>query len=71
MASTSKSSSRNSDSETELYSDIVCLDGVESEVLERCIETDPRSSLCNHTLPLEEVLIHMKFQHFREFANPL
>ena len=32
MASAFESSSRNSDSETKLYSDIVCLDGVESEV---------------------------------------
>ena len=32
MASSSESSSRNSDSENELY--CVCLDGVESEVLE-------------------------------------
>ena len=35
------SSSRNTDSQTELYSDIVCLDRVESEVLEGGIETDP------------------------------
>ena len=41
MASASESSFRNSDSQTELYSDIVSLDGVESEVLERDIETDP------------------------------
>ena len=45
MASGSESSFKNSDSETELYSDIVCLDGVESEVLERGIETDPRSKV--------------------------
>ena len=46
MASASESSSRNSDSETELYSDILfCLDGVEIEVLERGIETDPRGKV--------------------------
>ena len=43
MASGSESSFRNSDSETE-YSDIVCLDGVESEVLERGKQT---LRLCN------------------------
>ena len=42
MSSASESSSRNSDSKTELYSDTVCLDVVESEVLESGIETDPR-----------------------------
>ena len=45
MASASESSSRNSDSETELYSDILCLDGVEIEVLERGIETDLRGKV--------------------------
>ena len=47
MASASELSSRNSDSETELYSDIVRLDGVESEVLQRAergIESRNRSS---------------------------
>ena len=44
MASASESSSRNSDSETELYSHIfVCLDMV--EILERGIETDPRGKV--------------------------
>ena len=47
MVSASESSSRNSDSETELYSDIVLFgcNGIESEVLERRIETDPRSKV--------------------------
>ena len=45
MYSASGSSSRNSDSETEIYSDIVCLDGVESEVLESGLETDPRGKV--------------------------
>ena len=50
MASASESSSRNSDSKTELYSDIVCLDRVKSEVLEsgiesRNTETDPRGKV--------------------------
>ena len=44
--SASESSSRNSDNKTGLYSDIVCLDGVENEVLERDIETDPRGNVC-------------------------
>ena len=42
MASASELSSRNSNSETELYSDILFVqDGIEVEVLERGIETDP------------------------------
>ena len=45
MDSASGSSSRNSDSETEIYSDIVYLDGVESEVIERGLETDPRGKV--------------------------
>ena len=50
MASAFKSSSRNSESETELYSDIVCLHGVESEVRERGIETDPRGLTLSETV---------------------
>ena len=44
MASASESSSRNSDSETELYSDILFV-WMEIEVLERGIETDPRGKV--------------------------
>ena len=38
MASDSESSSRNSDSETERYSDIVRLDGIENEVFDNDLE---------------------------------
>ena len=50
MASAFESSSRNSDSETKLYSDIVCLDGVESE-FNRSSLWSLTLRLCNHTLP--------------------